>query len=227
MSRRILAVTGGSIERADLDTLLDVAGCDKWPAKAVERHKQEELNKAPRANFWWYLTRPITKGKTPHEANRALENAAVGTMGLGALITVGGEYAAALFYANGNMTGAAFAAIASGLGLLLAYACFRLANGYIMVDTIGPAQWKAFDHDAWHNPAPAQAHALVNKITALLPDAKFRVHALMQDWFVLDPILEVEATDPVTGTIMKRVILVWEKNGDIINPQMYASLSRS
>ena len=195
---------------ASLESTLKAAGAQFWPPIEVEKHKAKELSKAPPASALWPYFQTLSS------LNSAVICESQTVMWLSGLITsiaillfgIGGLVSLAFGYNFLNQTTGGIMIIgALALGTFaLSYGAYELSHALGKIHMRGPAKWLTYQYNSYHRSVPGLVETITREARMFRPDADIKIHALMQDDRVLDPVLEIDGY----------YVLVW--NGDTIIP---------
>ena len=212
---RSLAPVAIQSNLASIESTLNAAGAHRWTPEAIEAHKARELAKAPPASALWPYSHVLSK------INRSVLiysdlGMFVSTF-LAFLAFFGGTIVGILsmlrdghFFNSGTMFLGLVVLALLGCGAV-ALVIYEASHLISLIKMRGPAEWKVYVYDRYFFfSVPSLAHRIIESSLMLRPDSTIRVHRLMQDECELDPILEIDGN----------CVLVWDKDGNIILPQV-------
>lgn len=189
MKHQPLPVTG---QIADTRTMLQIAGCDLWSRKAVRAHKIAELDKINSSGAWRFL-------RNIHPALVLFPRTLLLTylFAAGCALTLAHR---ANDLPSGDLFGLWVFLIS---GFLFLFASIYNNHNWIVVK-------------ATPFPKPMEAVALMHKIEAMVPNARFEVEHIRPD-----PILLL-STGPwwKPGCIYRQAIYVWDTHNKRVAPPL-------
>ncbi len=195
---------------ASLESTLKAAGAQFWPPEEVEKHKAKELSKAPPASALWpYFETLSGINRTVLCESQTIMVVSGGVTTVAVLIFIFGGLISLLFGYNflNQTTGGIMIVGALALGLLaISYGAYELSHALGKIHMRGPAKWLTYQYNNYHLSLPGLVETITREARMFRPEADIKIHALMQDDRILDPVLEIDGV----------YCLVW--NGDTIIP---------
>lgn len=185
-------------DKPSVETLLRAAGAQLWTKRGLQRYMDAEAAKY-RPNLLWR----INEWKP----------------GLPSVLCLVTMFATVMALWLAPKSWIAIDSVPFDCGVVICAAAFLLL---FLGKARGPARWQCYElTDNFYDSGilkriehiPDFAYQLTKDIKSLIPEARFRIWPLEQDWVNLDPVLECIVGE--TGY----PVLVWGKNGKTVPPQ--------
>ncbi len=210
------AVRSGNL--ATIQSILKATGGQLWSHEAIAAHKAAEVAKAPPASRLWPMFDQLSR------LNRNVMGLGDAGAGMAAILAVvfglfwlvvTAIAATVGFFIDVNVFGVVKTFLAwsffASLGSFAVCGCISYVTTELsLIKLRGPAQWVAFARADYQRCLPEEASRIIDAAKMLIENPNIKIHALMQQEKVLDPILEIDG----------QYCLVWDADNNIIAPPL-------